>query len=131
MAFREELRQLILRHMTGPISDTAVPGVRLYGSNSRTPVSARLVYEPMICIMVQGEKRVVLGSQTIRHTPEHYLINSVHLPVTRTVTSVRPDEPYLALSLARTFGRPPQEDAAWMRSQAGMYERLLEHPTRT
>ena len=100
MTTREELRQIILRHVTGPVSASAVPGVRLYHTNSCAPVSAQLVYEPMVCIMVQGEKVVVLGSETLRYTPERYLISSVHLPVTGTVTNAHPDEPYLAMSLA-------------------------------
>jgi AraC-like DNA-binding protein len=50
--------------------------------------------------MVQGEKSVVLGSETFRYTPEHYLISSVHLPVTGTVTNAYPHGPYLALSVA-------------------------------
>lgn len=59
-----------------------------------------MLYEPMLCIMVQGEKRVTLGSEIFRYTPEQFLIACVDLPVTGTVTNARPGEPYLALSLA-------------------------------
>ena len=100
MSSRQELGALIKRYVSGPISETAVPGLRLYYTDSCKPTSGHLVYEPMVCVMVQGEKRVSLGSQVFRYTTEQFLIATVDLPVTGTVTNARPGEPYLALSLA-------------------------------
>jgi AraC-like DNA-binding protein len=100
MTSLEELRALVLRHKTGPVSTTSIPGVRLYHTNSAAPVTAQVTYAPMLCIMLQGEKRVMLGADVLRYTPEDYLLSCVHLPVTGTVVNVYPDEPYLAISLA-------------------------------
>jgi AraC-like DNA-binding protein len=96
----QELQQNILRHSTEPVTTTAIPGLTLYHADSDQPLSAQLIYTPMVCIMVQGEKRVFLGDSVFRYTPASYLISSVDLPVKGVVCNVAPGEPYLALSLA-------------------------------
>ena len=96
----EELERSIRRHAHGPVTDTPVPGLRLYCTDASEPTSAQLVYHPMVCIMVAGEKSVTLGDKVFRYTPANYLIASVDLPVTGTVTNANPGQPYLALSLA-------------------------------
>lgn len=90
----------MLHHMTGPVSASEIPGLRLYYTDSCEPVSAQLLYAPMICIMMQGEKRVLLGSQVVRYTPEDYMICCIHLPVTGTVVNAQPAQPYVAMSMA-------------------------------
>jgi AraC-like DNA-binding protein len=96
----QELERYIRRHAHGAVTDTPISGLRLYFADATEPLSAQLVYQPMICIMVQGEKTVALGDKVFRYTPANYLIASVDLPVTGTVSNTEPGRPYLALSLA-------------------------------
>ncbi len=95
-----ELERSIRQHAIGPVTDTPLRGLRLYFTDAPQPTSAQLIYQPMVCIMVAGEKVVTLGDKVFRYTPANYLITAVDLPVTGTVTNANPGSPYLALSLA-------------------------------
>lgn len=78
--------------------DTPVPGLSLFKRYEPTePMSG--MYEPGICIIAQGEKRVLLGNETYVYNASHYLITAVHLPTIAEVTSASQDKPYLGLRL--------------------------------
>lgn len=78
--------------------DTPVPGLSLFKRDEPTePMSG--MYEPGICIIAQGEKRVLLGNETYVYDANHYLITAVHLPTIAEVTSASQDKPYLGLRL--------------------------------
>jgi len=77
---------------------TAVPGLSLYRRTAPTePVTG--MYEPSICLVAQGAKRVQLGDDTYVYDAHHYLITSVHLPTMVQVTEASPERPYLGLRL--------------------------------
>ncbi|ANG62022.1 hypothetical protein A8C75_05645 [Marinobacterium aestuarii] len=78
---------------------TAVNGLMLYRSGS---VSARMpaVYEPSICVIAQGRKRIFYGEHTCSYDQHNYLISSLTLPVDVQVVDATEDRPYLGLSLA-------------------------------
>ncbi|WP_281276051.1 AraC family transcriptional regulator [Geomonas edaphica] len=77
---------------------TAIPGLSLFRREEPTePVSG--MYEPSICLAVQGAKRVILGEDTFVYDAHHYLITSVHLPTIVQITKASPDKPYLGLRL--------------------------------
>ena len=77
---------------------TAVPGLSLFRREEPTgPISA--VYEPSICVVAQGAKRVLLGDDTYVYDAHHYLITSVHLPTVVQILTASRDKPYLGLML--------------------------------
>jgi len=77
---------------------TAVPGLSLFRREEPTePVSG--IYEPSICLAVQGAKRVILGEDSYVYDAHHYLITSVHLPIIVQIIEASPDKPYLGLRL--------------------------------
>lgn len=57
------------------------------------------MYEPSICLAVQGAKRVILGEDTYVYDAHHYLITSVHLPTIVQIVEASPEKPYLGLRL--------------------------------
>jgi AraC-like DNA-binding protein len=78
--------------------DAPIPGLSLFKRFAPTePMSG--MYEPGICIIAQGEKRVLLGNETYVYDANHYLITAVHLPTIAEVTSASRDKPYLGLRL--------------------------------
>jgi len=95
-----ELQHLISRHVIGPYLSTAIPGLNLLRADGVSLCSVQTVYSPMVCIIAQGRKRVVIGNITLDYDAASYLISSVHLPVSGSVTEASRDRPYLALSLA-------------------------------
>jgi len=77
---------------------TDVPGLSLFRRDEPTePMSG--MYEPSICLAVQGAKRVILGEDTFVYDAHHYLITSVHLPTIVQIIDASPEKPYLGLRL--------------------------------
>jgi len=77
---------------------TAVPGLSLFRREEPTePISG--VYEPSICMVAQGAKRVLLGDDTYVYDAHHYLITSVQLPTVVQIIEASREKPYLGLSL--------------------------------
>jgi AraC-like DNA-binding protein len=57
------------------------------------------MYEPSVCLVVQGAKRVLLGDESYLYDARHYLITSVHLPTVVQVVEASSEKPYLGLKL--------------------------------
>jgi len=57
------------------------------------------MYEPSICLVAQGAKRVLLGDDTYVYDAHHYLITAVHLPTVVQIIEANREKPYLGLRL--------------------------------
>ncbi len=82
-------------------TDTKLSGVRLFKGTQhirRTP----LVYEPGICIIVQGEKAGYLGGEVFRYDADHYLVTTVTMPF-ECETFANPEEPLLGVYIDVNF----------------------------
>jgi AraC-like DNA-binding protein len=77
---------------------TAVPGLSLFRRDEPTE-SISAMYEPSICLVAQGAKRVLLGHDTYVYDAHHYLITSVHLPTVVQIITASREKPYLGLRL--------------------------------
>jgi AraC-like DNA-binding protein len=77
---------------------TAIPGLSLFRREKPTdPISG--MYEPSICMIAQGAKRVLLGDDTYVYDTRHYLITAVHLPTVVQIIEASREKPYLGLRL--------------------------------
>jgi AraC-like DNA-binding protein len=77
---------------------TAVPGLSLFRREEPTePITG--MYEPSVCLVAQGAKRVRLGDDTFVYDAHHYLITSVHLPTVVQIIEASREKPYLGLRL--------------------------------
>ncbi|MCD9030223.1 AraC family transcriptional regulator [Luteimonas sp. Y-2-2-4F] len=92
------LRELVSRHAVADATDTRVPGLGLHRADASTQPLA-VVYEPMLCIVVQGRKRVVFGDTVRYYDAAHYLVVSLDLPVVGAVCEASAEVPYLAVSV--------------------------------
>jgi AraC-like DNA-binding protein len=82
----------------GELLSTAIAGLSLYRRDQPTePMTG--MYEPSICLVAQGAKRVLLGEETYLYDGHNYLITSVHLPTVVQVVKASPEKPYLGLKL--------------------------------
>jgi len=78
--------------------ETRVPGLLLYQHEEPTqPRNA--MYEPCICLVAQGAKRVMLGDDAYVYDARNYLIASVHLPTMVQIAEASPEKPCLGLVL--------------------------------
>jgi AraC-like DNA-binding protein len=85
---------------------SAIPGFGLIRANSPSLPSPAL-YEPSLCIVVQGRKRAVLADDVFVYDALNYLTVSVTLPAVGQVIEASVDRPYLCLRLeldARLIG---------------------------
>lgn len=82
----------------GDMFTTAVPGLSLFRREESTEPTSGM-YEPSVCLVSQGAKRVILGDDTYVYDSHHYLITSVHLPTIVQIIEASPEKPYLGLRL--------------------------------
>ena len=57
------------------------------------------VYEPSLCLIAQGSKRVILGDDVLVYDRERYLVASVDLPVIGELLDATVERPYLCVML--------------------------------
>ncbi|HTR45413.1 MAG TPA: AraC family transcriptional regulator [Thermodesulfovibrionales bacterium] len=77
---------------------TAIPGLSLYRRDETTPPTS-IMYEPRICMVAQGAKRVLLGEDTYVYDAHHFLVASVDLPTVVQIIKASREKPYLGLVL--------------------------------
>lgn len=90
----------MISHWTGRniLVETPIPGLMFYQHDSPSrPHSA--MYEPSICIIVQGSKRALLGGKTYEYDAHHYLVASVHLPTVVQILEASPEKPCMGMVL--------------------------------
>jgi len=82
----------------GELHTTAVPGLSLFRRHAPTePLTG--MYEPSVCLVAQGAKRVQLGDEIYVYDAQHYLLTSVHLPTVVQIIEASQERPYLGLRL--------------------------------
>lgn len=85
------------------ILDTCVPGLGIFQRASRD-VCTHVLYRPVVCVVVQGAKRVRLGDQTFDCAEGQILAVSFDAAVEATLLRASPRKPFRALSLELDFG---------------------------
>lgn len=75
------------------------PALGMYHSGTLAgPVCS--VYEPGVALIVQGSKRVLLGTDAFVYGPHDLLITTLNLPTVAQVLEASPEKPYLSLFLS-------------------------------
>ena len=98
MSRLHELADLVRRHMgeTSPegVGPVTLPGLQIIASSGVTEAQ-QLVYEPMLCLILDGAKNTTLGAETHPYRAGQYLVVSADLPVSGQVIAA----PYLAVGI--------------------------------
>ncbi len=77
---------------------TAIDSLRFL-RESDTSRAMRSVSEPILAIVVQGRKEVLLNEETYAYGVAQYLVVSVDLPMCGFALEASPDQPYLSFTL--------------------------------
>jgi AraC-like DNA-binding protein len=77
---------------------TAVPFLSLMRASQPSPVT-RGVLKPSCCLILQGNKRVTLGSEVLDYGPGEFLLATVELAATGSIVNATPEQPYLLLNM--------------------------------
>jgi AraC-like DNA-binding protein len=88
----------IARHTEGFRLETPIPRVAIGMARERTEATASL-YEPMICLVLQGAKQVMIGDRMLRYDPASMFIASLELPASGRIIEASADKPYIVASL--------------------------------
>src|SRR5262245_34762256 len=75
----EDLRLIAVRHARGRRTETAIAGLAINMSAAPTPPQCG-VYEPMLCLVLQGAKEVTIGDRRLRYDPASYFVASLEVP---------------------------------------------------
>ncbi|HEY9766894.1 MAG TPA: AraC family transcriptional regulator [Coleofasciculaceae cyanobacterium] len=97
----EKLGALLTRHTDGQGNgshSTAIDKLK-FRRESSVSTSLHDVCEPILVIIIQGAKTVLLGQESYPYRVAQYLVISVDLPLKAFVVQATPKEPYLALKL--------------------------------
>lgn len=84
--------------LTPGINETPWPGVEVLRADSPGP-RRPVVYQPTVCVVAQGRKRVYLGEDSFVYDSWQYLVLSVPLPMEGEILEASPERPFLALRL--------------------------------
>ena len=94
-----ELIELVARFAPADgLHDTAIAPLQLVRASApaqRLPS----VYEPGLCVVVQGRKQAAIGHDVVVYDPLHYLVVSVTMPTVGQILEATPDKPYLCVRL--------------------------------
>ncbi|BDI33503.1 transcriptional regulator [Capsulimonas corticalis] len=103
---QEELAALIERFTNGDGAfPTAIGPLSLYRlSEPSLPVSGAFrpvsgLFQPSLCVVAQGRKRVTLADETYVYDTAHCLLMSVDLPLFAEVMEATPEKPCLSMRL--------------------------------
>ncbi|TNE85087.1 MAG: AraC family transcriptional regulator [Deltaproteobacteria bacterium] len=75
------------------------PGMLALRHQQPSPIEAT-VYDPVICLILQGAKQVTVGERSVRFGAGEFLLVTHDLPVVSQVCEASPEAPYVALILS-------------------------------
>lgn len=77
---------------------TAYPALAIFRHESPTELTSYM-QEPSICLIAQGNKRVLLGEDEYFYDQRQYLLTSIDLPLVAQIIAASRQKPYLGLTL--------------------------------
>ncbi|VTS06380.1 AraC family transcriptional regulator [Tuwongella immobilis] len=94
-----DMAGIIRRHLPHDgMMPTAIPGLALARSSTPTVMNA-VVYDPCMCVIVQGAKEVIFAGETLRYDSAQWLLVSVAVPVAARVVEATTDQPCLMVHI--------------------------------
>ncbi|MBY0411641.1 MAG: AraC family transcriptional regulator [Burkholderiaceae bacterium] len=111
------IKSFVEQRATGVLTTTDMPRVDILKVSAPTQLAPE-IYQPLVSLILQGEKRLVIGSQVLRYTAGHTFISSVDVPVIGEIVQASATAPYLAVRL--TFDRSVVADL--LREAQGLAE---------
>ena len=92
----DDIRAIARRHAGPP--NPALPRLHIYRIDNPTDVGA-LIYEPVVCLLVQGRKRTFIGDGTFEYGAGECIVVAAEVAAMGQVCEASTDEPYLAVNL--------------------------------
>jgi AraC-like DNA-binding protein len=100
-SFRVDTLEFIKNKYTLNINgglQTPIPNLDFYFSNEPTEFNA-IIYEPSLCIILQGKKAVGFGEELYSYGPQEYLLSSTHVPAKVRILEATKEVPYASFRI--------------------------------
>ena len=94
-----QLRAIVARHGRIGRQPTPIPRVTIAMMGQPTPPMQGL-FEPMLCLVLQGAKEVMIGERRLRYDPASCFVASLALPVSGRIVQASREQPYMSVTLA-------------------------------
>jgi AraC-like DNA-binding protein len=95
---RAELADRISRALARDGKCEPQPGLHFH-RKSTAGERVHSVGDPSFCVIAQGSKMIMLGEETFRYDPAHYLISTMELPLIGEIVQASRQQPYLSFRL--------------------------------
>lgn len=76
-----------------------IPGLAAVRLSHIDTATISAIYQPSLCVVAQGAKRLFLGQDVYVYDPSHMLVVAVDLPVAAQVIQASPATPFLSLRI--------------------------------
>lgn len=80
------------------VNDTKIPSLRFYTTTSDTEFKS-IIYEPSLCIALQGEKDVGFDEQMYNYSSTKYLLTCTNVPANVKIKKASKEIPFISLAL--------------------------------
>lgn len=98
--FRSDLAKIINHFSPGDgFHESPLPGTHCI-KISHPSLRGKQHWQASLCIIAQGCKEIILGSEVYRFDGAHYIATPLDLPVTSRIFSATPENPFLCLKIA-------------------------------
>ena len=98
MSTIDDLRLVAFPHARQP--KTITPIARLEIMKLVQPSAFQpVLYEPVVCLVLQGSKRAVIGDKVLRYGAGDYFMAAAEVAAMGQIAEATPDRPYLAINL--------------------------------
>ena len=101
--YKEELIQRIqAAHTEEGTFKTAIPALSFYITTTNTECQPA-IYEPSLCLVLQGAKLLLLGDESHRYDASGYVLASTHMPTRVRIMEASSQLPFISLKLRFTM----------------------------
>src|SRR5262249_47577513 len=87
-----------LAHAKGMRTQTPIPRVTI-NMLSRTTEHQPGLFEPMLCLILQGAKEVMIADRVLRYDPACYFVASMEVPASGCIAQATAEAPYVGVTL--------------------------------
>lgn len=93
----DEMKKIVMKANPSK-TDTGIP--RVFMVKGKVPEHELSgIYEPMINLVLQGSKTIIIGDEVLKYNPSTYFVMSIDVPATGALYSGKKGEPYLSVNL--------------------------------
>ena len=102
MMFHSHLTEYIKNYCKDEgITHTSIPSLKFYITSDESQFRS-IIYEPSLCIALQGEKAIGFGDNLYGYSPSQYLLACTNIPANVKINKASKEHPFISLAISFT-----------------------------